>query len=135
LYKKEKIMAYILYDSLGDAMRGGPFPHKAGEYCGNVLCRDVVVAMDGSVTVVNRGVLSALRLPFGDTSSKLKAGEPADAGGRFPHGCVGLYLAEDHMLEDDAVEIDTDIFAEEVVSGKRLPQKPVDGGRIRRKEL
>ena len=133
-------MAYVIYGSLDESMRGAPRPHKAGECCGNVLWKDVAVSADGSVVVVNKGVMSSLCLPFGDKGVKLKTGKPAEDRGfscqeyeRF--GYVGLYLVEDHTLEEDAVEIDTDMFTESVVSGACLPQKPFDAKKIRRRGL
>lgn len=133
-------MAHIIYSSLGEKMQSGPLPHKAGEFCGNVLRKDVMVDGNGNVTIVNMAVFSSLLLPTIARNAKFKIGKPAEDRvfssqeyEKFGH--AGLYLAEDFPLPEDAVGIDTDMFLEEVVSGERPPQKPVDLSKIRRKEL
>lgn len=134
-------MAYMIGGSLDESMRGAPIPHKAGECCGNILRKDITVSQDGSVVIVNKGALSSQYLLFGDKDTKFRIGKPAEIDGCFSsrelekYGYVGLYLAEDLPLSEDAVEINTDIFTEEVVSGGRLPQKPFDPEKIRRRGL
>jgi hypothetical protein len=95
----------------------------------------VAVLGDGRAVIMNPAALLSLLLPFDDRDVKFRIGKPAEIDGRFPHGYVGVYLVEDYPLPEDAVEIDTDIFLEEVVSGERLPEKPIDFSKIRRKEL
>lgn len=133
-------MACVLYDSLGDSMRGGPFPHKAGEYCVNVLRRYVMIHADGSVVIMHPGLLSALPASFDKSTIKFRLGKPAAlenlSSQEFEkYGYVGLYLAEDRPLGEDEIETDTDILTEDVVSGKCFPQKPFDATKIRRREL
>lgn len=138
--EEEVIMACFIYGSLDDSMRG-PFPHKAGEFCGNALRKDVAVFGDGNAVVMSPAALSFSYLPFDNRDIKLKIGKPAEIDGRYSSqewekfGYVGLYFAEDLPLGEDMAEIDTDIFLEEVVSGERLPEKPVDLSKIRRREL
>ncbi len=140
--KEKAVMACILYDSLGESMRGGPFPHKAGEWCGNVLWRDVISLSDKSVRIVNQAALSNFSLPTNGKDAKFMAGKPAkeDNGPSsddfIRRGYCGIYLMEDLILGEDEAEIEgTDIFCETVVSGECSPQKPVDFGKIRRREL
>jgi hypothetical protein len=135
--EEERVMAYFMYNSLGEALRGGPYPHKAGEFCGNVSLRNVAVLGDGNAVIMSPAALSPPNLLRGFENVKLRIGKPAEINSRpeNPKFVTGLYLAEDLPLEEDAVEIDTDMFTEEVVSGNRLPQKPIDVSKIRRKEL
>lgn len=120
-------MARIIYSSLGDSMQSGPFPNKTGEFCGNVLQKTLILAKDG-VTVSN---------------TRYRIGKPGDSDSPALEktktltklGYVGLYLTEDIPLREDEVEIITDIFTEEVVSGGCLPEKPIDFSKIRRKGL
>lgn len=132
-------MAYILYSSLGDGRSGGVLPHKEGEHCGNVLQKDVMVLGGGKIAMTNPATLLCIHLPL-NKNTKLKLGKPAainSVSGRefLKCGYVGIYFAEDQALPEDAVEIETDMFMEGVVSGERLPQKPVDLSKIRKKEL
>lgn len=120
-------MAYIMYSSLGDGRRGGPFPHKAGEFYVNQPRKNLILGKDG---------VSVIDTPY-------RIGKPGNGGGQTlaatkaleKLGYVGLYFTEDQPLGEDAVEIDTDVFTEEVVSGERLPEKPVNLSKIRKKEL
>lgn len=134
-------MAYILYDSLGESMRGGPFPNKVGEYCVNVLRRNVVVRAGGGAVTMHPEAWPSLPVSFDKNTTKFKIGKPAAiirglSSQEFEkHGYAGLYLAEDLLLGEDEIEVDTDMFTEDVVSGKCLPQKPFDATKIRRREL
>lgn len=120
-------MAYIVYDSLGDAMRSGPFPNKVGEFCGSVPVKRINVREDNIVTLTNPDEL----LPY----ARLGNNPLEFHAGRLVGDRVELYLVKDGTLPEDAVEIDTDMFTEEVVSGERLSQKPINLSKIRRKEL
>jgi hypothetical protein len=129
-------MAYLLYSSLGDALRGGPFPHKAGEFCGNVFWQEVLPYEKGDSFLKNPVELFP-HLRLGGKPIKFLIGRPKTPNKYDGQGIIqyGLYLTEDQPLPEDAVEIDTDMFLEEVVSGERLPEKPFDFSKIRRKEL
>jgi hypothetical protein len=125
--EEERVMAYIVYDSLGDAMRSGPFPNKAGEFCGSVSIKRINIREDNIVILSNPDEL----LPH----ARLGNNPLEFHAGRLAGDCIDLYLVKDGTLPEDAVEIDTDMFTEEVVSGEHLSQKPINLRKIRRKEL
>lgn len=134
-------MAYILYSSLGEGRHGGLVPHKKGEHCGDVSRRDIVIYSDNTAKLLIPTTALSLRLPPGCEDVVFRIGKPAK-GKNLPlreklegPAFVGLYLTEDLPLPEDAVEIDTDVLLEEVVSLARPPQKPVVLSKIRRKEL
>lgn len=132
-------MAYIIYSSLGEKMQSGPFPHKAGEFCVNVLRKDVRV-WGGEAIILNIAIFSSPLLPLGFRNAKFRIGKPAKNDRFSSHefvkfGYVGLYLVEDLYLGEDAADVDTDMFMEEVVSGDRLPEKPFDAIKIRKREI
>lgn len=134
-------MACILYNSLGEGMRG-IFPHKAGEWCGNVSRRDIAVSADGVATIINQAAWSYLCLPFDDKGVELKIGKPAkeenfSSKELEKYGGIGLYLTKDYSLQgiEDTVEIDTDMFLEDVASGERPVSNPINFDKIRRSGL
>lgn len=120
-------MARIIYSSLSDKKWIGPFPNKAGEFCLNVLQRDIILDEDGTTVISSRRPLTSLRLD--DKKVEPKIGPPSSclegtSEQMSARGYAGLYLKEDQPVLEDEEDVDTDIFHEEVVTGKRPPNKP-----------
>lgn len=113
-------MARIIHSSLSDKKWIGPFPNKAGEFCEDLLQNDIVIT-EGVI----RYSLPHLHLP---DNTFFRIGEPSEVIGvvlnQEEHGYVGLYLTEDQPVLEDEECVDTDIFHEEVVTGKRPSNKP-----------
>lgn len=99
-------MAYIIR-YVCDTEWSGPYPDKAGEFCGNdpnparVLGENVRIGRPANCA--------------SGTSEEMAA-----------RGFVGLYLVADSTgyKGKDARDVDTDILQEEVVTGERSPLRP-----------
>lgn len=120
-------MARIIYELIGDTEWHGPYPNKAGEFCGNVLREALFFEADGETVREHKWSFSYLMLD--DKNVKFRIRDPVDcqAGSSAEmksQGYVGLYLAEDQPQIAAEQDVDTDMFLEEVVSGERPPQKP-----------
>jgi hypothetical protein len=92
----------------------GPFPDKAGEFCGNHLNGRPAILVDGTSREDGerqlRVHLSMMR--FGKPAST-----PAGTSEEMAElGYVGLYLKEDRKLYSWETAIETDVLTEAVVS-------------------
>ena len=98
----------------------GPFPNKAGEFCGNASLEGLVLASDKKTVLSTRirGKVDNLRI---GKPSSCPAGTSEEMAAR---GNVGLYAIRDEPLEDGAVAVDTDELMEDVVTGKKSASKP-----------
>lgn len=124
-------MARIVYDQVADTEWHGPFPNKKGEFCGNVL-RDngeaIILHEDGKT--VKEHLWSFSYLLLDDKNVRFRIGVPGDSGAGSSQELVdkgeyvGLYLLEDQPSIEGEQNVDTDMFLEEVVSGRRLSEKP-----------
>ena len=100
-------MAYISKNPISGKW-GGPYPHKAGDFIGNVKVDEVSDEQRRNFRI-------------GDPSS-CKTG---DSSQLKQNGYAGLYLKHDKAtVVGSYVEVDTDVLQEDVVTGKRAPLKP-----------
>ncbi len=111
-------MARIIKTLLSDVEWHGPFPNRAGEFCGNVPRESITLEEDGITVAKHHWSLASLKL---GRTAKLRIGKPANSN----IASIGLYLVEDQPAREDEEEVDTDIFFEEVISGERFPRKPL----------
>ena len=114
-------MAYIIKVS-GKWL--GPCPNKKGEFCinwevGNTRLRREELEYEKFVEHEFLG--NFLNNKRQGRPSKSESGTSEQKKWR---GFVGLYLAEDTPVDSSAIEVDTDVLDEEVVSGQRQPLKP-----------
>ena len=110
----------------------GPYPNKAGEFCGNTLLSDLILGADGT-TILFRKSYPWQRMRLGSNGYEKvvnqRMGRPAvcQAGSSeemLKTGYTGLYLIKDEALLSFETAVDTDELAEEVVSGQRPVSKP-----------
>jgi hypothetical protein len=104
-------MAYISKLLSPDEVWRGPYPNKAGEFCGNIGLSDPDLGRD----VLKTKRLGAPSSCLAGTSIELQA-----------KGMAGLYLLKDqtYLGGYESREVDTDVLCEEVVTGQRPPNKP-----------
>ena len=113
-------MAFIAKIAPRDKKWRGPFPDKAGEFCGNHVLKDedkVHTFTDMPCTINH-------------ANSKVYVGKPSSCVGLTSNemskkGFVGLYLkADDPSAHDGYAEcmtVNTDNLQEAVISGEKLP--------------
>jgi hypothetical protein len=118
-------MAYIIKDRGQEKWRG-PYPNKAGEFCGNDERKNLRVTADGTIEAVAGaeygGWHSAKSRRIGRPSNcKMGTSEEMAA-----QGFVGIYLTADnpHAAVGVVRDVDVDVLQEEVVSGQRPASKP-----------
>lgn len=81
----------------------GPYPNKAGEFCGNVSLSHVTLDADGS-TITNICKVATTNKRIGQPAA-CQAGSSEEM---VKKGCVGLYLIKDRPLMSFERGIDTD---------------------------
>lgn len=122
-------MAYIAKILKTDIEWRGPFPNKAGEFCGNVHKDSLRVSQDGIVIEIKSGDIELNNAWH--SVSNFRAGRPSSTLAKTSEemekeGYLGLYLISDLIGFSNRFnkEVETDILLEDVVTGQRKPLYP-----------
>lgn len=128
-------MAYIAKLFVTDSEWYGPCPNKIGEFCGNAHRDDLEITLEGlirkhgSLMKGLEGYEGVGNTPITNKRIGRPATCPNGSSERMAElGYVGIYLTKDHSLTfpEKEREVDTDLLEEEVVSGQRIPLRPLD---------